>query len=525
MSEAVYADHAQALFYFFLRKTGSAADAEDLTSDVLVAWLGARQQEIVHPHGWIWRVARNRYAAWADSKRRGPVPFDPQDAGIQALAEDADLVADAIHAEELSLLRRELAFIRREHRTLIVAHYIRGERLQDIAAHLGLPIGTVKARISRCRAKIREGMEMAKEFGPRSYHPENMDFVTSGHQPTDLPNRAMKRRISVNILLEASENPLTIEELSMALGVAAPYMEDEVRLLLDATLMKRVGDRYITDFYIMPRETADFLQRALRAEVPLHTAAVKAVAQEVLPLLRQISPDVAHWPDSDLLWWLLPWVHEAALFAEPRYISDLPERSCGKEETWGIVGFEMAEAPEAELCFMGRGTCVHIGGLSGIYNYEHECKAMWRRADAMDRQQAQLLLSLLHGEAKLTSLTAAEQATWQSLEGRYAHEKDGRAVMDVIALTAEGRHALDRAIEAHPAFPGLKQAVSAAFDRLTALLRPRMGETLRHQLEYVASNELLNLRMMVLNDGLADGTLTLPEHPETSTVGIWLEMR
>ncbi len=522
MSDFILSECAQPLFYFFLRKTGNPADAEDLASDVLLAWLTAqqKQQAIAHPHAWVWRVASNRYAAWADRHQELPLGDDHNE-----LPADDDLTAAAIHLDDLTALRRELAFIRHEHRTLVVAHYLKDEPLKDIAAHLGLPLGTVKARLSRCWAKIKEGMEMAREFGPRSYAPENMDFVTSGHQPTDLPNSAMERRLPMNILLEASENPSTIEELSMALGVAAPYMEDEVRLLTDATLLRRMGNKYVTDFYIMPWDTARKLRRALRSEAPAHTAAVKAIATAALPLLRQISPDVAHWPDSDLLWWLLPWVHETALFAEPRYISDLPERSCGPEETWGIVGFEMADEPEEELCFMGRGTCIHVGGLSGLYNYEHVCKAMWRRIGALTKPQATLLLALAHGERSLSTLSAAERDVWHTIEGRYAHATDGRAVMDLILLTVPGEQTLREAITAHPAFPRLKKAVTTAFDRLTALLAEQMSATLRPQLDYVASNELLNLRMMVLNDCLADGTLTLPADPEHATVGIWLEMR
>ncbi len=527
MKDSLIRNCAQPLFYYFLRKTGRPAEAEDLASDVLTAWLMACRagRRIEHPYAWVWQVARRRYAAWSVTNRRQDIPLDPEDDALTTLTAPTDLVSAAVHTDDLSLLRRELAFIRREHRELIVAHYIRDERISDIAARLDLPPGTVKARLSRCRARIREGMQMAREFGPRSYNPENMDFVTSGHQPTDLPNSAMRRRLPINILLEASENPSTIEDLSMALGVAAPYMEDEVRDLVQATLLKRVGERYVTDFYIMPADTARNLRLALRQEAPKHTAAVKAIAADTLPLLRRICPDVSHWSDSDLLWWLLPWVHEAALFREPRYTSDRPERLCGPGETWGIVGFEELGDPALEQCFMGRDTSECIGGLAGIYSYDHPCNALWRRSGPMNRAQATLLLSLLHGERRLDGLTAAEQDTWQTLDGRYAHAGDGRAVMDIIVLTEAGKKELEAAILSHPVFPTLQQAATAAFERLCALLKPNMSATLLPQLEYVASNELLNLRMMVLNDCLAEGLLTLPEHPETSTIGIWLELR
>lgn len=134
---------------------------------------------------------------------------------------------------------------------------------------------------------------MAREFGPRSYNPENMDFVTSGNMPSSLPNSAMARKLPPNILLEASENPSTVEELAMALGVAVPCMEEEVRLLADATLLRQSGDRYVTTFYIMDGETSSRLRRTLRGNAirahPCYAALENAVKADFDRLLRVFS--------------------------------------------------------------------------------------------------------------------------------------------------------------------------------------------------------------------------------------------
>ena len=62
-------------------------------------------------------------------------------------------------------------------------------------------------------------------------------------------------------------------------------------------------------------------------------------------------------------------------------------------------------------------------------------------------------------------------------------------------------------------------------DVLLAVLAAIPSQVLHEQMNYVASNEICNSRMMVINDCLADGTLTLPEKPEASTVGMWIELR
>ncbi len=517
--QSTITENGQKLFYFFLRKTGSADAAHDLAGDVLLIALTAlrRGADIGNPEAWLWRVARNRYAAWADEKRRSR----------ERLTETADIPNGAeleervIHQDDLNRMRRELAFISREHRELIVAHYLQGEPLTDIAQRLQTPLGTVKARLHRVRRTIMEGMQMNRTFGKRSYTPETMDFVTSGNQPSELPECAMRRKLSLNILLEASENPCTIENLAMALGVAAPYMEEEVRLLEKATLLRKSGGRYITDFYIMDGETQRLLRRTLREHACVHTSAVTAIAADALPLLQGMC---AHIPANELMWWLLPHVHEDALFSHPDYVSDLPERACGKGETWGIVGFEKAEM-DWQPCFLGRCTASVPGGLHGIYNYDHPCEAMWERAGMMDGRCASLLIALAAGNRPLSAMTAAERSAWDTLDGVYAHEEGGFAVPDVVLLSEKQLTALNAAIRAHPAYAALADVVDADFRRIRAILKQRSSPILHDQLNYVTSHEVLNARMMVLSDCLDDGLLTLPENPEKSTVGIWLEVR
>lgn len=527
MPETILTECAQPLFYYFLRKTGDPTAAEDLSADVLLAALTAlrKGQVIIHLHAWVWQVARRRYAAWANSQRRSRLR-EAEEAEADLVPAPEDALSALIHEEDATFMRRELAFIRREHRELIVAFYMEDRSVADIARRLSLPVNTVKTRLRRCRSKIREGMEMAREFGPRSYKPENMDFVTSGNMPSSLPNSAMSRALPRNILLEASDNPSTLEELAMALGVAAPYMEEEVALLTKATLLKKQGDRYVTDFCILDGETQKHLRKTLRADSEGRTEAVCRIARDMLPVVRGIHPDNARKTDNDLLWWLLPHVHEIALFADPHYISEFPARSCGENETWGLTGFEKVENPDWELCWLSRSLNAHDGNAAGIYKYDHVDGRMWDRAGQLcDMRQIMLLGSILRGTRPLSSLTDTEKGVWQSIEGRFAHAEGDYVVADIVVLPRAGIDTLETAVRQHPCYPALEAAVAADFERLLAVLAAVPSAVLHEQMNYVASNEILNSRMMVINDCLADGTLTLPEKPEQSTVGMWIELR
>ena len=236
----------ETLFYFCLRKTSSADEAAELSQDIALAALDAlhRGAKIDHMPGWFWQIARNRYARWADRRHKRRDSTAESDITAYELADsDGDLSDAMVRAEELSILRRELAFVRREYREILVAYYLENRPIRDIASSLSLSVNAVQQRLSRARKTVKEGMDMAREFGVRSYQPENVNFTMNG--------RVGKKGQPWTIL---TGNPETAEEVSIALGIALPYMEDELSFLVREQLVKKVGERYETDFPIVSRE-------------------------------------------------------------------------------------------------------------------------------------------------------------------------------------------------------------------------------------------------------------------------------
>ncbi|MBP3571650.1 MAG: sigma-70 family RNA polymerase sigma factor [Clostridia bacterium] len=259
LMEQYAADYMEKVFYFCLRKCGDPTEAEDLASEItceVMAALrkGTRPQSF---SGWVWRIARNRYSRWAEAKSRRSQLISgdelPEEPGI--LDED-----DGTDPERLNTLRRELAFIREDYRRVLVAHYIEDRSVQDIADELGIPRGTVLARLHRARKHMKEGMNMAREFGVRSYKPEEIEFVNncSSFGAFGQPWRILNHPLYQNVFLEVYDTPETAEELAIALGVALPYMQSELDFLVRETFLSTVetaaGIKYQTAFPIVSRE-------------------------------------------------------------------------------------------------------------------------------------------------------------------------------------------------------------------------------------------------------------------------------
>ncbi len=246
------------LFYFCLKKTGSHVEAEDLTQDISLQIIAALNNGTIPTSfsAWIWQIARNRYSVWTKEKHNRNESVTGSDIGDYELKDEGENVLDEmIHTEQMALLRRELAFIKSDYRNIVIAYYIEDKNVREIASLLSLPTNTVKSKLLRAREILKEGMNMAREFGKRSYNPEQIAFVMNGKDGTKgQPWSIITHLLYKNIFLETYENPQTAEELSLELGIALPYMEDELEFLVREQLLRKEGNKYQTDFCIVSRE-------------------------------------------------------------------------------------------------------------------------------------------------------------------------------------------------------------------------------------------------------------------------------
>lgn len=250
-------EYFERVYYYCLKKTGSETEAAELSQDIALGIIEQLRRGACPDSfsGWVWQIVRNIYAGWATEKHKTRERLSDTDISEFEIPDNSDFVSDLIREEDIAAIRREMAFILSEYRNVLLMYYIQSKRVCDIAKNLGIPEGTVKTRLFRARQKLKEGMYMAREFGKRSYNPERLSFSASGNQPSGLPWSAVQRKIPVNILCEANNNPSTVEELAIELGIAAPYMEEEVDILEKSELLRKLDDgKYITNFFIAPSE-------------------------------------------------------------------------------------------------------------------------------------------------------------------------------------------------------------------------------------------------------------------------------
>lgn len=256
-------NYVEYLFALALHKCGNLHDAEDLTQDTLLAAYQyiRRGGEIANMKYWLTSTLSHK---WNDKLRK---KYKLPTISIDMIPDDVedDVKVDGPTAEEV---RREVAYLAKLQREVIVRHYLQGEKVQSIADKLGVPKGTVLSRLSSGREQMRKGFEEMEKYDKQSYRPERLDVSCHGCQgfhdePWSLVANDMMKQ---NILIAAYKKPITVVEISKALGIPTAYVETAVKDLLKSELMAKAGNKVFTDFMIT---TPEQLLRGLDVEIDL----------------------------------------------------------------------------------------------------------------------------------------------------------------------------------------------------------------------------------------------------------------
>ena len=250
--EQVVLANMQKIYLYCVRRLGNATDAEDVASDVTVELLSSysRVKDDKAVLGYVWAVADNLCRNyWRRAAKQATVEIPEDYIGMYQITAEEDM----IHREDISLLRRELALLSKTYREVMIGHYIRRESCEEISQRLNISVTNVKQYLFEGRKKVKKGMEMQREYGVYSYAPEKFSFDFWGDNSTGYWE-LFQRKLPGSIMLSVWDKPKTLEELSTDVGVAMPYLEEDVAKLEDLQLLVKKGNKYHCGLVIYDNE-------------------------------------------------------------------------------------------------------------------------------------------------------------------------------------------------------------------------------------------------------------------------------
>ena len=154
--EALALPHLDAAYNLARWLSRSPTDADDIVQDAMVRAFRSFEQvrgEDVRP--WLMRIVRNCCHDWAARPhRRRDVALGAH--GPELVSEEPDAEAQAIRASEARRLRATIAILPDEFRDVLILREMEDLSYREIAEVIQAPIGTVKSRLARARALMKD---------------------------------------------------------------------------------------------------------------------------------------------------------------------------------------------------------------------------------------------------------------------------------------------------------------------------------------------------------------------------------
>lgn len=489
-------------------KTRTAQEAEDLAQTVLLAWLRAvRAQEergaCVHePEHLLWRIAR---FVWCKSLRTGTYyRCEPLPESLSAGEKPEE------SAERQDEERRQRAFVRRQimrlsriQRETLVWYYLEHLTTAEIARRLQVTESTVRWHLSDSRKKIREADGTMTEF---VYCPKTLHVGINGYAHDDRLRRLVADSLlHQNILLRCYTQGQTTQELCDALGVACPYIESAVSVLLRDELLTADGGRVRTNFIITSGEQEE-------TRLAVFDAHKDELSREIIRRLmakeaqiRAIGFIGSDMPMPRLLWWLIYLF--AAVLPNPAELPPRPYHADGG--AYHLLGFAREPEHMRYLKWDYNGP-MYSGGFHwfGLQHFGNS------RVQELFEQKHGLLLRLIQADFAPSCVAEEEQEQLAGLVERgFVRMADGKITPNFCILTRAQYEQLRETV-----FLPMAAAIQPAWARVCKELRALCKAGVPKHLQALADLPLHMVAQaagyMTAQIAYADGALHVPDAGE-----------
>jgi len=190
--EMVVLEHSARVYRLAYRLTGNQQDAEDLTQEVFIrVFKSLHNFQPGSFEGWLHRITTNVFLDQVRRKKR--IRMDNIGDDAHTIADRNELSSPERGYEHHNLdhdIQEALDALAPEYRVAVVLCDIEGLSYEEIAATLGIKLGTVRSRIHRARAQLRKKLEHRR---PVTQHKDQS--VLSAHvldQAGDLPHEVVR---------------------------------------------------------------------------------------------------------------------------------------------------------------------------------------------------------------------------------------------------------------------------------------------------------------------------------------------
>lgn len=299
------------LFFYCLKKTGNRYDAEELSSQIVLEVLLAIKKniQIEKMEAYIFTVANNQYNRYMKNKinkKEHETYID--NSIIESYASDESVINTIYKEEQYNNARIQIQTLSSEYLQILYGYYIEDKTIKTIANEMHLPLGTVNRKLFELRNKLMEGIKMERLNGKKAYIPTDYDITQWGYSSINY-RQYIENLLTKNLLAHAYDNPCTLEDFALELGVSMPYIEDFVNELSRVSFLKEVSKgTYITNLAFVTNDFKDKIMSYLNVNSNIFLEKLRKFCKAHLNEFRKITN--VEMDDKLLMWSLMFYVHQ-----------------------------------------------------------------------------------------------------------------------------------------------------------------------------------------------------------------------
>jgi RNA polymerase sigma-70 factor, ECF subfamily len=177
--EAIVGEHYEALFRFALSLTRTESDARDLTQETFCVWAtkGHQLRDISKVKSWLFTTLHRTFLQALRRQSRFP-QLELEESLTQLPVCMPELAYQLDSSQILAALARVDDLLQ----AAVTLFYLEDRSYKSIAAILNVPVGTVKSRIARGIAQLREILLSDSNLSPHG-HPERDSSPALAREP------------------------------------------------------------------------------------------------------------------------------------------------------------------------------------------------------------------------------------------------------------------------------------------------------------------------------------------------------
>lgn len=308
-AEQIVNQYISRIYSFVKQRVANEQDVKDVAQDIcLNIYRSLLLKDVTNLEGFIWTVARHTLTNYYRGKQKSYFNLSIENEQMDFVDGRKSPLEELVDVENYEKIRREIAYLSKIQRKIVIMYYYEERKQFEIAEILGIPLGTVKWHLGVAREELKKGMEKMRDNRDLKFNPIEFSIIglSGGTGEMGAARNFLRSSLAQNIVYCVRKEYMTIEEISDCMGVSPVFVESELDFLEEYSLVLRKKDKYISNILI-EEPTEEIIKRQSRLYESISSKIANELYDKIIEGGYLQSEDI-YGPDGDrnyIMWSLI----------------------------------------------------------------------------------------------------------------------------------------------------------------------------------------------------------------------------